>query len=106
MKRAKAHLLRGTGIELAPRALRSDAQRAEDGDDRWVATESNSAARWTLTTLDGRDCSRDLAPKKYTEITAELRVISPLHPSDGIFTQGVADLLASIAWVPALRHSR
>jgi len=56
-------------------------------------TESNSAARWTLITLDGRDFSRDLAPKKYTEITAELRVISPLHPSDGIFTQGVADLL-------------
>jgi hypothetical protein len=53
-----------------------------------------AAARWTLITLDGRDCSRDLAPKKYTEITAELRVISPLHPSDGIFTQGVADLLA------------
>ena len=90
MKRAKAHLLRGTGIELAPRALRSDAQRAEDGDDRWPNRIEFGCA---LDAYYVRDFSRDLAPKKYTEITAELRVISPLHPSDEIFTQGVADLL-------------
>ena len=80
--------------------------RAEDGDDRWVGAAAPPnrirCAQDPYYVLDGRDCSRDLAPKKYTEITAELRVISPLHPSDGIFTQGVADLLGIIRLGPRI----
>ena len=36
-----AHLLRSLGTDFAPRALRSDAMRAEDGDDRWVGLPPN-----------------------------------------------------------------
>ena len=52
--------------------------RAEDGDDRWVGAVAPPnrirCAQDPYYVVDGRDCSRDLAPKKYTEITVELRV--------------------------------
>jgi hypothetical protein len=64
--------------------------RAEDGDDRWVGAAAPPnrirCAQDPYYVLDGRDCSRDLAPKKYTEIL----LFPPARSSLLLVTGGVA----------------